>query len=39
MVDKVNFMSQKGSGNKGFPECNPQTGFTSGEENSEFQGF
>ena len=30
---------QKGSGNKGFPEWNPQSELISDEENSEFQGF
>ena len=39
VVDKVDFMPQKGSGNKGFPEWNPQSELISDEENSEFQGF
>ena len=38
-VDKVISMLRKGLGNEAFPEWNPQSEFTSGEENSEFQGF
>ena len=38
-VDKFIFSSRKGLGNKEFPKRNPQPEFTSGEENSEFQGF
>ena len=38
-VDKVIFVQRKVLGNEEFPKWNPQTGFTSVEENSEFQGF
>ena len=31
--------ARKGLGNEAFPDRNPQSEFTSGEENSEFQGF
>ena len=38
-VDKVILRQRKGLGNKSFPKWNPQSEFTSDEENSEFQGF
>ena len=38
-VDKVIFVQRKVLGNEEFPKWNPQTGFISVEENSEFQGF
>ena len=38
-VEKVIFVQRKVLGNEEFPKWNPQTGFTSVEENSEFQGF
>ena len=39
IVDKVIFVRRKVLGNEEFPKWNPQTEFTSVEENSEFQGF
>ena len=38
-VKKYIFKSRKGSGNKAFPDWNPQNGLCPFEEKGEFQGF
>jgi len=38
-INKILLILRKGLGNEVFPDWNPQSEFTSGEENSEFQGF
>jgi len=37
-INKILLIPRKGLGNEAFPDRNPQSEFTSGEENSEFQG-
>ena len=38
-INKTNLYKRKVLGNEEFPKWNPQTEFTSVEENSVFQGF